>query len=378
MNLGIAGAGAIAMGYAALALKNGHAARVWSPSGSRTEELRGGLPLTVTGAIDGDFHPGVCTSAAEIAECEVIVLALPAYGHRFVLEKLVPHIEPRHTIIISGHLSFAALYLSKALAHRGIQIPVAVWNTSVLTSKAQSPNQVRIGAIRSKVDIATVPTRFSDQALALCVELFGDRFVPKDDLLTIALSNLNPQNHMGIALCNLARIERGEAWGQNSNVTPAVGRLLEALDRERVAIAAAFGKKVRTIADHYSMSFDVTGESVAAMSQKLVERGSDPMGPRDAATRYVLEDVPFGLVPTLLLAEMVNVDAPLHQSGVAILSACYGRDFANDNDLLPALSQPDATSLMNLVIEGYPIGHTAKRDSRASKQKGTGAHDHRS
>tara|TARA_R100000365_G_C2748676_1_gene81203 strand:+ start:21081 stop:22217 length:1137 start_codon:yes stop_codon:yes gene_type:complete len=373
MKLGIAGAGAVAMGYAALTLTNGHSATVWSPSGFRTEALRANSPLSVTGAINGDFHPGVCTSAAELAEFDVIVLALPAYGYRHVLDSLVPHIESRHTIIISGHLSFAALYLAKALAHCGIQIPVVVWNTSVLTSKAQSPNQIRIGAIRSKVDIATVPVRLGDKALALCVELFGDRFVPKDDLLTIALSNLNPQNHMGIALCNLARIERGEAWGQNSNITPAVGRLLEALDRERVAIAAAFGKKVRTIADHYSMSFDVTGDSVAAMSEKLVERGSDPMGPRDADTRYVLEDVPFGLVPTLLLAEMVNVDAPLHQSGIALLSACYGRDFSKDNDLLPALSQPNAASLINLVVEGYSIDRAVKQGSRASKPKVIGA-----
>lgn len=367
MNLGIAGAGAIAMGYAALALTNGHSASVWSPSNSRTEELRSGSPLKITGAIDGDFHPGVCTSAAELARFDVIVLALPAYGYRHVLDSLAPHIEPRHTIIFSGHLSFAALYLAKKLVRHGIQIPIAVWNTSVLTSKARSPNQVRIGAIRSKVDIATVPVRFADKALALCVELFGDRFVQKDDLLTIALSNLNPQNHMGIALCNLARIERGEAWGQNSNVTPAVGRLLEALDRERVAIAAAFGKEVRTIADHYSMSFDVAGDTVAAMSEKLVERGSDPMGPRDAETRYVLEDVPFGLVPTVLLAKMVNVDAPLHQSGIAILSACYGRDLSKDNDLLPALSQLDAASLIRLVVEGYSIGQTMKQGLRASK-----------
>jgi opine dehydrogenase len=39
--------------------------------------------------------------------------------------------------------------------------------------------------------------------------------VPRDDLLAIAVSNLNPQNHMGIALCNLTRMERGESWNQN-------------------------------------------------------------------------------------------------------------------------------------------------------------------
>ena len=45
------------------------------------------------------------------------------------------------------------------------------------------------------------------------------------------LSNLNPQNHLGIALCNVTRMERGEDWGQGENVTPAVGRFIEAWTR---------------------------------------------------------------------------------------------------------------------------------------------------
>ncbi|WP_425964653.1 NAD/NADP octopine/nopaline dehydrogenase family protein [Rhizobium nepotum] len=145
----------------------------------------------------------------------------------------------------------------------------------------------------------------------------------KDDVLTIALSNLNPQDHMGIALCNLSRIERAEEWGQNTNVTPAVGRFLEALDLERLAIASAFGKTVRSTFDHFRLSFDISGQSVSEISSILVDRGSDRAGPKSLDTRYVLEDVPFGLIPTLHLAKAAGLSAPLHESGVRILSACY-------------------------------------------------------
>jgi opine dehydrogenase len=44
--------------------------------------------------------------------------------------------------------------------------------------------------------MAVVPVRSADNAYKVCAEVFGDRFLLKDDLLTIALSNLNPQNHM--------------------------------------------------------------------------------------------------------------------------------------------------------------------------------------
>ncbi|MCW8060794.1 NAD/NADP octopine/nopaline dehydrogenase family protein [Agrobacterium tumefaciens] len=353
MKVAIAGAGAIAMGYAAFLLQQGHEVSVWSPSGQRTKALIEGAPLTVSGAITGEFRPGVCRDAKELAESDVIVLALPAYGHRFVLDSLAPHLEQRHSVIISAHLSFSALYLSKTLAERGISIPIVVWNTTVLTSKAQSPIEIKIGAIRGKVDIAAVPASLASASQKTCAQLFGDRFVVKEDILTIVLSNINPESHLATALCNLTRIERGEIWGQRANMTPTVGRLVEALDRERLAIAAAFGKPVPSILDHFSKSFGITAGTVAEISTILVERGNDPMGPKDIDTRYVLEDVPFGLIPALKLAEMANVEAPLHKSGVEILSACYGRDFSGDNDLLGELDFSDTAVLQRLASNGY-------------------------
>ncbi len=364
MKVAIAGAGAIAMGYAAFLLQRGHETSVWSPSGQRTKALIEGAPLRVSGAITGDFCPRVCRDAQELAEGDAVVLALPAYGHRSVLDSLVPYIEQRHTIIISAHLSFSALYLSKKLAERAIRIPIVVWNTTILTSKAQSPTEIRIGAIRDKVDMAAVPASLIHEAQGTCTDLFGDRFVLKDDVLTIVLSNINPESHLATALCNLTRIERGETWGQRANMTPTVGRLVEALDRERLAIATAFGKPVSSILDHFAKSFGITAGSVAEISAILVERGNDPMGPKDIETRYVLEDVPFGLIPALKLAELASVDATLHKSGVEILSASYGRDFAADNDLLTELDLSDAATMQHLVLNGYQPGdHASPNDT---------------
>ena len=99
------------------------------------------------------------------------------------------------------------------------------------------------------------PGQGSGQGFDWNLGLFGDRFQPRDGLLAISLSNLNPQNHMGIALGNMTRMERGEIWSQGQNVTPNIGRLLESLDQERLAIAKVLGLKVRTIFEHFHLSF---------------------------------------------------------------------------------------------------------------------------
>lgn len=162
-------------------------------------------------------------------------------------------------------------------------------------------------------------------------------------------------NRIGIARCNLTRIERGEAWGQNTNVTPAVARLLEGLDRERLEIAAVFGKTVRTIFDHSTLTHGISGGSVAEVYASLAQQGKDPVEAKDINTRYVLEDVPFGLVSTIHLARMAGVAAPLHTSGVEILSACYGRDFTADDDLPPELGLVERDLLVRAATGGYPV-----------------------
>lgn len=336
--VGIAGAGSVAFGTAAFLEHSGQKAMLWSPSGKGTTALAAGAPLTAKGALEGSFSPGIAASAEElVAKSEVIFLALPGYGHKAVLDALIPHLRQDQPVIISSHASFGALYLLDRLAARGVTLPVTVWGTTLLTGRRTGDTVASVNTIRSKIDLATVPAARTPEGLALCKDLFGDRFVPREGLLAISLSNLNPQNHMGIALCNMTRMEHGETWSQGGNVTPNVGRLMEALDAERVAIAEALGLKVRTIFEHYHLSYHVPVASIAEMNAELHEKGIGGQGPATADSRYVTEDVPYGLVVTSVIGRLAGRPAVLHESGTEIFSALYGRDFTKENTLLSEL-----------------------------------------
>ena len=215
---------------------------------------------------------------------------------------------------------------------------------------------MRVSSIRAEVDVATVPGTAAAAGLALCRTLFGDRFRSRAGLLAVALSNVNPQNHLAIALCNLTRMERGETWFQNTNITDAVGRLMEALDAERLAIAHAFGVPVRTLRQHFHLSFHAPEAPLGAMARVLAARGNDPAAPASLHTRYVLEDAPFGLYPTTLLGQACNRPASLHEAGLLTLSALYGRDLARDNDIIDDVigdSVPAPDRLLRLAAEGW-------------------------
>jgi opine dehydrogenase len=324
MRVAVIGAGGVGLGSAALLAQSGHDVVLWSPS-----LPEGGGELVASGAIIGRFPVATAVDlAAAVSGAHAVLIAAPGNAHRALFDALAPALTDTQTVIIGSHCSLGGLYLRRLLAARGCPAAIVAWGTTVVTGRRQAALACHVSNLRSKVDAAGTTA-----ALALCENLFGDRLVPRAGLLAIQLSNLNPQNHLGMALCNLTRIERGDYWG----ITPSVARLIEALDAERLTIAAAFGLRVRSVHDHFHLSFQVPRGSLADMARAVDARGDAPLGPKTLATRYVLEDVPFGIVPLEVLAGIADVPVPLHRAGVDMFSALYGRDFRAENDLLPAL-----------------------------------------
>ncbi|MCC5979929.1 MAG: NAD/NADP octopine/nopaline dehydrogenase family protein [Salinarimonas sp.] len=337
--VGIAGTGAVASGYAAFLASNGHDVALWSPRGGPALGGKTDGTLIAVGMLEAECRPELAASAAELCEfSDVLIIALPAFGHKMVMDALAPYVRTGQPVIISSQSAFGALYLGDLLTARGIEAPVIAWSTTALTAKAAGPGKVNIGSVRARVDICTLPEAASEEGLGICRKLFGDRFLVCDGLLAVALSNVNAQNHLGIALCNLTRMEKGETWNQVDNMTPMIARLLEALDRERLAIAHSLGLKVRSVHEHFHLSYHVPeSPDLSEMFAGMQRRGLGGNGPVTPDSRYVTEDVPYGIVPIVALGDLAGCPAALHGSGLDIFCALYGRDFRRECDLLEAL-----------------------------------------
>ncbi len=346
LRVGIAGAGSISLGTAAFLSKNGHIPTIWSPSGKGTKGLK--QDIIVKGVLDFKFDCKIAESAKDlINNNEIIIIAIPGYGHKVVMDEISLYIQEHQHIIISSHLSLGAIYLSELLNKKNIKIPITAWGSTIVTGRRIKENVVKINTIRESIDLCTVPECYSDFALDFCQKLFGKRFKIRDGLLAISLSNLNPQNHLGIALGNITRMENGEVWSQGKNVTPKIGSLLEKLDLERLMIAKELGVRVKTIFDHFHLSFHIPKASIYEMNQNMHKKGNGGIGPNTAESRYVIEDIPYGVQFTIFLGRLVNKPAFLHESGLAIFSAMYSRNFAKENELLNALD-PKSLNIHNL------------------------------
>ncbi len=357
MRVGILGAGAVALAHAVLAAARGHDVALWSPSG-KSLPAPGHFLLSATGAIEGTYRVQSACLADTIHGAEAVIISLPAYGHVQVMQAAAPHIQDGQPVFVMPSLSLGGLLLVKLLHLRGVVVPVLSVGTTVATARKLPTHPdaaaVRLLSVRTRLDVAATPTSATQAMMALASNLFGDCFVPQSDALAIALCNVNPISHVPLALANLSRIEAAEAWTQYDRMTGSTARMIEALDAERLAVARSFGLSVRSIHEHFHHSFGVPIASLDAQARAVHARRGSPAGPTSLASRYLTEDVPYGLAFIAWLARINGVAVPVADGCVALASAALGRDLAAENTLLAlaGLEGLSAASLLAVARDG--------------------------
>ncbi|WP_439594524.1 NAD/NADP octopine/nopaline dehydrogenase family protein [Falsiroseomonas sp.] len=344
MNLAVLGAGAIGPAAAALAASRGHAVVLWSPSGQGTAGMTD--HIEAEGALTGRFPLRLATTLEEaLAGAEVALLAVPAYAHAALLPRIAAAMPASLPLLIAPAAALSPLAFEALRATLGPRAPVGGLATTPTTARRLAPGRVRIPAIRAAVDLAAIPAADAPALAALATALFGHACPVAPDVLQPALANANPIIHAVLALANVTRIERGEAWPQYALMTEASGRLMEALQAERDALAANCGLAVISLAESLHRASGVPRGALHEMGQAIEAGGRSVNGPAAMETRYVTEDVPFGLAFYLWLAARRGVPMPATESVVTVLESLWGRDLRR-NALLDGLALHDLSAAL--------------------------------
>jgi len=107
------------------------------------------------------------------------------------------------------------------------------------------------------LQIAMFPGKRIDDVFPLLAPLFPEA-VAAPNILYTGFTNANAMLHVANCVANAGRIESGESYKfYAEGVTPAVARLYEAINAERVAVAAVLGASVSTLADWFDRVYGV-------------------------------------------------------------------------------------------------------------------------
>ncbi|MGH6989932.1 MAG: NAD/NADP octopine/nopaline dehydrogenase family protein, partial [Stellaceae bacterium] len=223
--------------------------------------------------------------------------------------------------------------------------------------RKQGPFEVRISARGKRLPTGVFPMRRATHALDIINRAFPGVIEPCGDALSGALMNAGAVIHPPLITMNAAPLEHFERWDIHQEGTqPAVRRVTDALDAERIAlrIALQYPPPHFPLAHHYARE----GEEWMygrGSHDKLTESGDWREHIVLTEHRYMREDVALGLALLSSLARLARVEAPLINGFLAIGAAICGEDFAATGRSLASigLGDLDLTALQNFLDRGF-------------------------
>ncbi|MFB3890840.1 MAG: NAD/NADP octopine/nopaline dehydrogenase family protein [Phycisphaerae bacterium] len=324
-----AGHGGLAMA-AHLAL-NGCKVNVFNRTDAHIELVRTRGGIDAEGEVNGFATLNVVSSnpAEAINDCDVLMAVVPATAHRDIARIIAPHIKDGQTLVLNPGRTGGALEVARIIrqGNPNVRPYIAEAQTLLYAARATNPGQVRVFGVKNSVPLATLPAYSVTDVLPVIRKALP-QFVPGDNVLKTSLDNIGAVFHPAITILNAARIEdtHGDFEYYVEGVTPAVARVLEEIDKERVAVAAALGIRANTAREWLYLAYDAPGKTLLdAMRANAGYAGIKAPGTMEH--RYISEDVPCSLVPIASIGEMLGVRTPTIRSIIRLASAMHGVDY---------------------------------------------------
>ena len=311
--------------------------------------------------LDGMAHRGeariehITTNLADaLAANDLVLLIVPAYAHEPFATACAADVRAGQTIVLLpgtlGCLEFLRI-VGRRQPDLSIGGPdgltVAETDTAPYVCRKLSADSAHIWGVAGGMGLGVFPARETERVLPLVEAAFpGVR--PYADVLQCGLSAMNPVVHPAGVLMNAGRIERarGEFYFYDEGVTPSVCRAIEAVDAERLAIGRALDMQLSPVAESFfEAGFGPNGNLWSTINGSAMLTAL--RAPGAINTRWLTEDLPYGLAVWCRLAEVVGVPAPVMRSLVDLGSAVLEMDCWTSGRMLEDLGlDVDRTELL--------------------------------
>lgn len=263
-----------------------------------------------------------------LAKNELNLLIIPAYGHAAFAEACAPHLQSGQVVVLMpgtlGSLEFGRILREQGAA---ADITLAETDTAPYVCRKMTPTSAHIWGIVDGLGLGVLPASQGRR-----VQQLVDRWFPGvqlyDHVVACGLAAMNPVVHPAGVLLNAGRIEKsaGEFYFYNEGITPGVCRLIYAVDRERLAIGQSLGLDLLPVDEAFhAAGFGPAGdlETTIGGSEMLTALKA----PGALETRWLTEDVPYGLAAWAALGEQLGVACPAMRSLVESTGAMLEIDF---------------------------------------------------
>ena len=321
-------------------------------------------------SVDGVAKLNLATTDIQqaIKNAEVIFVITPAFGHKAMAEICAPFVQDGQTIALmpgsGGSLEFINIFKQKKMKRE-----VIFAESCTLPYGARLKGLGHVSVLINAVILPTgiFPSRKTGEVIPK-LKQFYPMIVPAKDVLEAAINNPNPIVHPIATLLSATRIEhsKGEFYLYAEGMTPAVARTYESLNQERLSICKVLGYKLyhwdNLEFKDYNLGeteeecrYRILNTSMdAAFGKDGIYAGIKMKGPDHLKDRYVIEDVPYGMVLLSTLGDLLRVPTPTHDAVIQLASVINRTDYWKTGRGMKqlGLSKLDKKGLKKFLLEG--------------------------
>lgn len=334
----IVGAGNVGCAVAAHLKKLGGEVRLYDVAEEQLSSImENDNTITVTGSAEMAGEARVDLVTMDLSEAvdgaDLIICATPAHIHKFVARDLAGLLTPGQILMLNPGRTGGVLEVRKVLHEQGCQADVLVVEAqTVLYACRREGAAVNIFGVKSRVPCAGLPKEDVHRFFEL-IQPVLPQFVQAESIWHTSLDNIGMLFHPTPTLLNLGRMESGQPFDYYiDGMSPSIAYLIEKLDAERLEVADAVGVKLPTALEWLESSYGATGrnlhealqnnESYRGIKAPLFETVEDKL-----TIRYVVEDVPTGLVPFSELGKKFGVETPAIDTVINLADILFDTDF---------------------------------------------------
>ncbi|KAJ6780637.1 hypothetical protein PWT90_01733 [Aphanocladium album] len=291
--------------------------------------------LNATGQFQGSVPVRVAQGASNLTE-SIVLIAIPSTGIDQVLDELAAHdLSNKILIFITGNS--AAIKAHMATNAKAIMETA----TSPYSSRVSADGSISVRGIKKRLALSVLAHEARDEDKAQVAALFRMPVEWCSNVLQTFLSGVNGVVHVPTALMNLGWMEttNGDFYFYRQGMSPGVCSVIEALDKERLAVAAAYNVSIKSVVETYNANYGTNEATFRDFVDKTVAHNST----KGAQKRFLDQDVPYWLVLCAELGLRAGVPTPSIDTMIILASILTGTDYKSTGNTLKSLGLDNAT-----------------------------------
>lgn len=331
----VIGAGNVGCALAAHLTLQGRAVRLCNRSDGRLEEIRRAGGITISGLVEGSAPIPVLTTdvARAVRDADVVAVTVPTPALPHFAPVLAETTTDDQVIWLDPGHSGGGLYVGAEIRRRRGGNPlICQLSTASHGSRLAGPASVGVFALTA-ASLAAFPSRDLDECYERVDALLPGQFSKAANVLELDLQNVNAVMHPPQMVCNASWIEatRGDFFVYREGTGPATARIIAAVDRERMALAATLGVGSLSLVDALARAGYTDAEAARTGDVYLTLQAGEPISrvkaPPTLDHRYLHEDVGWGLVQWISLARLAVVRTPTMDAVTTLAGTINGIDY---------------------------------------------------